>query len=81
MEVVVGGTYKHFKGNLYKVLMIAYDSETNNDIEPKKMVVYEALYGEHKIWVRPYEMFVSKVDKEKYPEVKQEYRFEYLGES
>lgn len=75
MEVVVGGTYKHFKGALIKVIAFAKHSET---LEP--MVIYEHLdTGE--IWVRPYEMFVSKVDKEKYPEVKQEYRFEYLGES
>ena len=77
MDVVVGGTYKHFKGNLYKVLMIGYDSETNNE-NLKKLVIYEALYGDHKIWVRPYDMFVSKVDKEKYPDVLQEYRFELI---
>lgn len=80
MELVLGGTYRHFKGNLYKVLLVAYDSETNNDEEPKKLVVYESLYGEHKVWVRPYDMFLSKVDKEKYPDVEQEYRFQYIGE-
>lgn len=80
MDVVLGGTYRHFKGILYKVLLIAYDSETNREQEPKKLVVYEALYDDHKIWVRPYEMFISKVDREKYPEVEQEYRFQYIGE-
>ena len=79
LEVVVGGTYKHFKGNLYKVLMIGYDSETNNDEKPKKLVIYEALYDDHKIWVRPYEMFISKVDKNKYPDINQEYRFELIN--
>lgn len=78
MEVVVGGIYRHFKGKLYKVLNIGYDSETNNDEFPKKLVIYEALYDEHKIWVRPYDMFVSKVDKTKYPDVLQEYRFELI---
>ena len=73
MDVVVGSKYKHFKGNLYKVLNIGYDSETMN-----KVVIYEALYDEHKIWVRPYESFVSKVDKNKYPNVTQEYRFELI---
>ena len=73
MEVVVGGTYKHFKGKLYKVLNIGYDSETTN-----KVVIYEALYDEHKIWVRPYEEFISKVDKNKYPDVNQKYRFELI---
>ncbi len=78
MDVVVGGTYKHFKGNLYKVLLIGYDSETNNE-NLKKLVIYEALYGDHKIWVRPYDMFVSKIDKEKYPDINQEYRFELIS--
>ena len=78
MEVVVGGIYKHFKGKLYKVINIGYDSETNNDQFPKKLVIYEALYDDHKIWVRPYDMFISKVDKEKYPDVLQEYRFELI---
>ena len=78
MEVVVGGIYKHFKGNLYKVINIDYDSETNINGISKKLVIYEALYDDHKIWVRPYDMFVSKVDKEKYPDVLQEYRFELI---
>lgn len=79
-EIQVGKKYRHFKGNLYEVLLIAYDSESNNDEELKKVVVYKALYGDGKIWVRDYDMFVSKVDKEKYPEVRQEYRFELVDE-
>ncbi len=78
MEVVIGGIYRHFKGKLYKVLNTGYDSETNNLEFPKKLVIYEALYDDHKIWVRPYDMFVSKVDKNKYPDVTQEYRFELI---
>ena len=72
-EILVNKEYRHFKGDSYKVLHIAKHSETQED-----MVVYEALYGEHLIYVRPYDMFNSLVDKEKYPEVKQEYRFELI---
>lgn len=70
MEVIVGKTYRHFKGTLYKVIAIAKHSETLED-----MVVYT---HDDKIWVRPYNMFIEKVDKEKYPDVKQEYRFELV---
>ena len=75
-EIVVGKKYRHFKNKLYEVVAIAYDSESNNDEVLRKMVVYKALYGDGKIWVRDYEMFASKVDREKYPDVEQEYRFE-----
>lgn len=71
--IIVGKTYKHFKGNLYKVLCIATDSETNEEV-----VVYEALYDKHMIWVRPYDMFNSLVDHDKYPECEQVYRFELV---
>lgn len=42
-----GDIYRHFKGKMYQILDIVYDSETNNDDEPKKVVVYQALYGEN----------------------------------
>lgn len=71
--ILVGKTYKHFKGENYKVLLIANDTESD-----KEIVIYEALYGNHKIWAREYNMFNSKVDKEKYPDVEQIYRFELI---
>ena len=78
MERVInrGKTYRHFKNKLYKVIDIVYDSESNNDNELKKVVIYEALYGDNLRWARPYAMFNSLVDKEKYPNIEQEYRFE-----
>ena len=70
-EIKINGIYKHFKGDRYLVLDVAINSETD-----KKMVVYRALYGENTLYVRDYDMFLSEVDHEKYPDIKQKYRFE-----
>ena len=72
MEIIKGRIYKHFKGDYYIVEDIVIHSETK-----ELMVLYRALYGKGLRYVRPYEMFLSKVDKVKYPEVEQEYRFQY----
>lgn len=53
------GIYKHYKGHKYEVYMIAQHSETE-----EWMVVYKALYGDEGMWVRPYDMFVDKIEVE-----------------
>ena len=72
MEVIVGKTYRHFKGTLHKVIAIAKHTETLEDL-----VIYT---HDDQIWARPYNMFISKVDKEKYPDINQEYRFELVND-
>ena len=51
--------YRHFKGNIYRLVGIAKDSETL-----EKRVVYQAMYGDGDLWVRPYDMFFGKVERD-----------------
>jgi hypothetical protein len=56
---MIGKYYKHFKGNIYRVLHIAKHSETHED-----MIVYQAMYGERGIWVRPKTMFEETIERD-----------------
>lgn len=73
MNIEVGKKYRHFKGKEYEVIAIGKHSETLEE-----MVVYKALYGNGDVWIRPLEMFATKLDKNKYPDINQEYRFKEI---
>lgn len=67
----INGIYRHFKGDYYILIDVAEHTETG-----EKMVIYRSLYEGAKLYARPYDIFFSEVDREKYPDVEQKYRFE-----
>ena len=70
-ELKLKRVYRHFKGDYYLVEDLANDSETGEEY-----VIYRKLYGDGSLWLRPKGMFLSEVDREKYPYCPQRYRFE-----
>ena len=74
-EIKLNTIYRHFKGDKYLVMDVVIHSETK-----EKLVLYKALYGDCLTYVRPLDMFLSEAPHEKYPNVKQKYRFEELEE-
>ena len=74
-ELRVHGVYRHVKGKHYYVEGVATDSETGGSL-----VLYRALYGGRELYARPIGMFLSEVDREKYPDAGQKYRFEEIAQ-
>jgi hypothetical protein len=70
-ELILKRVYRHFKGDYYLVEDVARHSETGEEY-----VIYRKLYGDGSLWIRPKAMFLSPVDKEKYPDCQQTYRFQ-----
>jgi len=79
-DIIVGKTYKHISGNYYRVICIANDSENDDGLEPKQLVIYESLGKKRSFWARSYELFNEKVNKKKDQDSMQEYRFELIDD-
>jgi len=76
-EIKIGNKYRHFKGHLYEVIDIVYSADSIGE-DLKKVVIYQDLNNKDMKWARDYDEFNSLVDKYKYPNVLQKYRFEEI---
>lgn len=72
-EELVGKRFKHFKGNVYEVIEVGLSSSSCS-----VQVIYRQVDKPDRIWIRPYVEFMSKLNKNKYPNAEQEHRFEPL---
>lgn len=75
-KIFPGKYYRHFRGNIYKVIGIATHTETD---EP--LVIYQSQYGDFRLFARPLSMFAEEIDLKKYPESQQKFRFELIDDS
>ncbi len=75
-KVIINGLYRHFKGHVYQVIAIGRDADNQQE-----KVVYQNVDCENEIWIRSLDEFLSEVDHQKYPDVKQCYRFELIEDS
>lgn len=76
-ELKIGGRYRHFKGREYVVLDVVNDSDSEGD-NLRKLVIYEAQYGDHQRWARELNEFLSEIEPERQAQFQQKYRFEEI---
>ena len=76
-ELRIGGRYRHFKGREYIVLDVVNDADSEGD-DIRKLVIYEAQYGDHQRWARELNEFLSEIEPERPAQFQQKYRFEEI---
>ncbi|MBR6532729.1 DUF1653 domain-containing protein [Candidatus Saccharibacteria bacterium] len=76
-ELKIGGRYRHFKGREYIVLDVVNDADSEGD-DIRKLVIYEAQYGDHQRWARELNEFLSEIEPERQAQFQQKYRFEEI---
>ena len=74
-DLRIGGIVQHFKRETLSPEFLAQPENKTSE----KFVIYQAMYGDFEVYARPFYAFISKVDKQKYPDIKQEYRFKAIS--